>query len=137
MAADNAAATPRPPFAPPPVHRSIVYWSPALATCSKPTGQDPHSGPGAAQFNLGLPKCSLDNGQGHRHAHRSLDLSKPLLILFPTPLCGGNLGRGPQRRARGYMARLRARHITKTRPTVCQSSARRDQRCAGSGIHAP
>jgi hypothetical protein len=46
-----------------------------------PTSQDPHSGPGAAQFNLGLPKCSLDNGQGHQHVQRSLDLGKALLIM--------------------------------------------------------
>jgi hypothetical protein len=28
----------------------------------------------------------VDNGQGHQHAHRSLDLSKPLLIIPREPI---------------------------------------------------
>ncbi len=86
--ADKAVATPRPPFAPPLARCSMVPWSAPLATRSTRTCQDPHSGPGWAQFNLGLLKCSLDNGQGHQHAQRSLDLSKPLLIMRSVLLCG-------------------------------------------------
>jgi hypothetical protein len=74
----HASSSIRAPGRPPLRDGALV---PALATRSVPTGQDPHSGPGRAQFNLGLPKCSLDNGQGHRHAHRLLDLGKPLLIM--------------------------------------------------------
>jgi len=53
------------------------------ATGSSQTRQDPHrDGPAAAQFNLGLLKCSLGGGIALITRGGSLDSSKPLLIML-------------------------------------------------------
>jgi hypothetical protein len=45
--------------------------------------------PRAAQFNLGLLKCSLVTASARISHRRSLDFSKPLLIMSSTELCVG------------------------------------------------